>query len=108
MAKWADRVKENTATTGTGTVSLGGAVAGFRTFASSLNSGDSFSYLIEDINNAWEMGKATYTAGSPGTITRTLDKSSTGSLLVLSGIATIELTIAADDANFLLAAALVF
>ncbi len=91
---FADRVRANTATTGTGTINLGSAVTGFRTFAaavtgSQLASGNSVYYVIEDSGNAWEVGSGVYTAGSPDTLTRVLSQSSTGSLLSLSGSATV-------------------
>ena len=56
-----DRVKETTTTTGTGTITLGGAVANFQAF-SSIGDGNTTYYVIEDtVNNAWEVGVGTYT-----------------------------------------------
>jgi hypothetical protein len=65
----ADRVQETTNTTGTGAYTLGGAVAGFQTFASELSNGDTVYYSITD-NVNFEVGLGTY-ASSGGTITRT-------------------------------------
>ena len=42
---FADRVKETTTTTGTGNITLGGAVAGHTTFAATVAS-DYFPYVI--------------------------------------------------------------
>ena len=55
-----DRIKETSSTTGTGTLTLGGAVDGFRTFADIGNSNTTY-YCIEDGSN-FEIGIGTYTA----------------------------------------------
>lgn len=56
----ADRVQETTATTGTGTMTLAGAVAGFQTFAVIGNANTTY-YTITSGNN-WEVGIGTYTS----------------------------------------------
>lgn len=53
-----DRVKETTATTGTGTVTLAGAATGFKTFQSVMAAGDIVAYCIE-LNGEWEVGEGT-------------------------------------------------
>jgi len=55
-----DRVKETTTTTGTGTITLAGAVVGYQTFSVIGNTNTTY-YVIEDANNAWEVGIGTYT-----------------------------------------------
>lgn len=85
MAKFFDLVEESTNTTGTGTVTLAGATSGHRTFGSVLSNGDAVYYRIRHANGTdWEIGTGTYTT-SGTTLSRTLDCSSTGSLLNLSG-----------------------
>ena len=41
-----DRVRETTTTTGTGAVSLGGAVSGFETFAAGIGNSNTVYYAI--------------------------------------------------------------
>jgi|TARA_B100001094_G_scaffold134955_2_gene130702 hypothetical protein len=76
-----DRVKETTATTGTGAISLGGAVANFQAFSAVLSNADTTYYAIVDTTNtAFEVGLGTY-ASSGNTLTRTtvLESSNSGS-----------------------------
>lgn len=94
--KLVNRAKMTTATTGAGTITLGSAVPGFQSFASAgVANADSVRYVIED-GTAWEIGVGVYTS-SGTTMSRTLNESSTGSLLNLSGSATVYVTAAAAD-----------
>ena len=66
-----DRVRETTTTTGTGTVTLGGAATGYTTFTAVLASGDTTYYVIADQGGAnWETGYGTFTTAGT-TLART-------------------------------------
>ncbi len=60
---YADRVKETTATTGTGTLTLAGAVTGFQAFGDAMSNSDTCYYVITD-DTDWEVGSGTYSAGT--------------------------------------------
>ena len=79
----ADRVQETTTTTGTGTVTLAGAVSGYQTFAA-VGDGNSTYYTIAG-GTEWEVGIGTYTA-SGTTLSRTtvISSSNSGSLVTFS------------------------
>jgi len=66
----ADRVKETTTTTGTGTITLGGASTGFQSFAVVGNANTTYYTIAAQIGNEWEVGIGTYTA-SGTTLART-------------------------------------
>lgn len=77
-----DRVKESTATTGTGTLTLDGASSGYQSFAA-IGNGNTTYYVITDVTSgAWEVGIGTYTA-SGTTLSRdtVLSSSNAGSLV---------------------------
>ena len=91
-----NRIKCATATTGTGTITIGNAEDGFQTFSSGgISDGDVVRYSIED-GNAFEIGNGTFTS-SGNTLSRTLLESSTGSLLDLSGDSVVFVTPATED-----------
>jgi hypothetical protein len=67
----ADRVRETTTTTGTGTVSLAGPVSGFQGFSAAIGNANTTYYTIVDASTgAWEVGLGTYTS-SGSTLART-------------------------------------
>ncbi len=85
-----DRVQENTSTSGTGTITLGGAVSGFQSFATAFPSpvGGSVDvyYTIADGSGNWETGIGTYSSAG-GTVSRNtvLDSSNAGALVNFTG-----------------------
>jgi len=67
----ADRVKESTTTTGTGTVNLAGAETGFQTFVAGIGNSNTTYYAIVDGNTGdFEVGIGTVTDASPDTLSR--------------------------------------
>ena len=78
----ADRVQETTTTTGTGTVTLAGAVTGFQSFAVIGNGNTTFYTIADQSGSNWEVGIGTYTA-SGTTLARTtvLSSSNSGNLV---------------------------
>ena len=100
----ADRVKETTTSTGTGTINLAGAVTGFQTFVAGIGDGNTCYYAIEDANgSAWEVGIGTVTDASPDTLARTTVLKSTNSnnaLTLTSGTHTVFATYPSDKAVF--------
>jgi hypothetical protein len=98
MAKFFNRARMSTATTGTGTITLGVAVTGFLSFAGAgVADGDVVTYAIEDGSNS-EAGRGTYNA-SGTTLSRDLIYSSTssGAAISLSGTAEVFITIVKED-----------
>lgn len=90
-----------TTTTGTGTVTLGSATAGFLTFAQAgVTDGSVVTYAIEDANGGREIGQGTYTT-SGTTLSRDTVYRSTGAgntaKINLSGSAQVFITAAAED-----------
>jgi hypothetical protein len=67
----ADRVRETSTTTGTGTYQLSGIVVGsaFRTFVAGVGSGNRCPY-VATMGANWEVGIGLVTSGAPATLTR--------------------------------------
>ena len=78
----ADRVQETTTSTGTGTITLAGAVTGFRSFAAVGNGNTTFYTIADQSGSNWEVGIGTYTS-SGTTLSRStvLSSSNSGNLV---------------------------
>lgn len=74
----ADRVKETTTTTGTGTITLDGAATGFRSFSAVGNGNTTYYTIAGQGTNEWEVGVGTYTASGTTLSRDTVLSSSAG------------------------------
>jgi len=81
-----DRVQETTTTSGTGTLTLLGAVPGFQSFSSSIGNGNTTFYTIYDnVAQVWEVGVGTVGAGTLARTTVLSNSSGTTSPITLAG-----------------------
>ena len=97
MAVLADRVRVNTGTTGTGTITLGSAVSAFQSFADGgISNGNSVRYLIED-GTDWEIGTGTYTSSGTTLSRGAYDSTNSNNALSLSGSAIVSIVAATKD-----------
>lgn len=80
----ADRVKETTTTTGTGALTLAGAMTGFRAFSAVCATSDTIYYAIQAVDGSgvptgdWEVGFGAYSATNTLTRTTVLASSNAG------------------------------
>ena len=80
-----DRVKETSTTTGTGTITLAGAVSGYQSFSAIGNANTTYYTIAGQGTTEWEVGIGTYTS-SGTTLSRdtVLASSNSGSLVNFS------------------------
>lgn len=81
----ADRVNETTTTSGTGTITLAGAVPNYQTFAVIGNGNQTYYTIFHQTLSEWEVGIGTYTsAGTLLSRDTVLSSSNSGSLVNFS------------------------
>lgn len=99
MAKLFNRAKMTTASTGSGTVTLGSASNGFQTFAAAgVSNGDVVQYVIEE-NSNFEIGVGTYSSTGTSLTRSPTESSNSNAAITLAGQATVSITAVADDLN---------
>jgi hypothetical protein len=77
-----DRVKETSTTTGTGTLTLGGAESGFQSFAVIGNGNTTYYAIVDSAAGTWEVGIGTYTSSGTTLARNTvLESSNSGNLV---------------------------
>jgi hypothetical protein len=83
-----DRVREISTTAGTGTLTLGGTVTGYQSFAAIGNGNTTYYTISDSATGDWEVGIGTYTS-SGTTLSRTtvLSSSNAGALVPFSSTA---------------------
>jgi hypothetical protein len=99
-----DRVKEISTTTGTGTLTLGGAQTGFETFSAGIGASNTTYYAIYNQDtNEWEVGLGTLNAGATTLARTTVITSSNSDNLVdfTSGTKDVFCTLPASKAVYL-------
>ena len=98
-----DRIKQQSTTTGTGTVTLGAAYNGFSTFQTFYSNGDEVYYTISNTETGvteWEVGRGTFNSAGPTLVRDTvLSSTNAGSLVSFSaGVKEVFVTYPAERA----------
>ena len=78
----ADRVQETSTTSGTGSITLAGAVLGFQTFLAGIGNGNKTYYtIVEQASNNWEVGIGSLSGGTTLSRDTVIASSNSGSLV---------------------------
>ena len=93
-----DRVKETSTTTGTGTLSLAGAVTGFETFSSAIGNGNTTYYAIVNSNGEFEVGLGTVSAAALARTTVISSSNSDSAVNLSAGTKDVFVTLPASKA----------
>lgn len=78
-----DRVRETTTTTGTGSITLAGAVAGFQSFSAIGDGNTTYYAIVDKTNNTWETGVGLVSTSGGTTLARVqiTDSSNSGAVV---------------------------
>jgi hypothetical protein len=98
MASVKNRVQETTTTTGTGTITLAGAVSGYQSFATAFPSATTLVYYCIVSGSLWEVGIGLYTLSGTTLARSTVQDGSSGAgtAITLSGTSNVFVSYAAD------------
>lgn len=86
----ADRVKETSATTGSGALTLSGSMPGFQSFSAACSVGDTLYYALQAVDSSgvptgeWECGLGTYSSANTLARTTVTSSSNAGAVVALS------------------------
>ena len=111
MMIFADRVLETSTTTGTGTMTLAGAVTGYQAFSSVCAANDQVMYYIEAVDASgvptgdWETGLGVYSSGTLARDTVRESSNSSNAVNFAAGTKRIGLAITARSHKYLRATA---
>ena len=98
-----DRVQETSTSTGTGTISLAGAVTGYQSFAVIGNNNTTYYTIADQSGSNWEVGIGTYYSGNTSLARTTILASSNSNAAVLftAGTKSVFVTYPAEKAVYL-------
>ena len=85
-----DRIKETSTTSGTGTLTLAGAAAGFRSFADIGNGNTTYYAIVDSTAGTWEVGIGTYTSSGTTLARNTILSNSSGTTAAINFAANVK------------------